>query len=197
MSRYSHQAVTSAPVSFDDMKKMAINGVDKYWGRNSTNTSGTNILIGGQAYEVFVKAEDESKDALPPIKLTYVTNSKAGRSRNWELSRITLFNNGYLEYGNGWFYEPLLDSELSFIETFAHEIGHEFLKDSGGHSYSKTHKKTSTILQSPIDGEKYPITGEIDLMKYTDEPYRPSDFYSRVVASEVDVRSLIWIGGVK
>ena len=69
-------------------------------------------------------------------------------------------------------------------------------KYGGGSGYSKTHKGSSTILQNVKKGTSYPATGEIDLMKYA-ENTNTTNFYDRVVASEEDVKSLIWVGGLK
>ena len=40
------------------------------------------------------------------------------------------------------------------------------------------------------------MAGEIGLMKYV-ENNQTTNFYDRVVANEEDVKSLIWVGGLK
>ena len=80
-------------------------------------------------------------------------------------------------------------------------MGHEILSAYGGESYSYGHKGTSNVVtqtERALDsgGETYPATGEIDLMKYYHGGY-PSDYYSRIVAHEVDVESLIWLARVR
>jgi len=54
---------------------------------------------------------------------------------------------------------------------------------------------TQSKLELTDGGVSYPATGEIDLMKYH-HGRRPDDFFTRVVASEVDVKSLIWLARV-
>lgn len=44
---------------------------------------------------------------------------------------------------------------------------------------------------------KYPKTGEIDLMKYADEDYLPSNYYSRVILSENDLMGLVWLAKIE
>lgn len=188
--------ITTRNVGLADLKKFAVSGMNKYWGRNSSRQVGTDIDINGDKYQVNVQVLDTQSNALPDMKLIYVTNNSPGRSRNWELSRITYYNIGYLEYSNGWFYLEQIDADASFEETISHEIGHEILKYGGGSGYSKTHKGSSTILQNVKKGTSHPVSGEIDLMKYV-ENTNTTNFYDRVVASEEDVKSLIWIGGLK
>ena len=65
------------------------------------------------------------------MKLIYVTNKSPGRSRNWELSRITYYNIGYLKYSDQWAYLNAVDADATFEETISHEIGHEILKYGG------------------------------------------------------------------
>ena len=181
---------------FDDLKKFAESGMKKYWGRNKSRLVGTDVDINGDKYQVNVEIIHTKSNALPNMKLVYVTNKAPGRSRNWELSRITYYNIGYLKYSTQWYYLDKIDADISFEETISHEIGHEILKYGGGSGYSKTHKGSSTILQNVKKGTSYPATGEIDLMKYA-ENTNTTNFYDRVVASEEDVKSLIWVGGLK
>ncbi len=109
----------------------------------------------------------------------------------WELSRRLFYKVGFLKYQD-WFYQREKDSEIDFIETSAHEIGHEVLLAYGGQTYSKKHKGTSSIGQSVTNKDRYPKTAEIDLMKYYDGNY-PYDFYQRRIASEKDLLGLIWL----
>ncbi|MFK8303494.1 hypothetical protein ACI75Y_11350 [Capnocytophaga stomatis] len=41
-------------------------------------------------------------------------------------------------------------------------------------------------------GENYPVSGEIDLMKYYNG-YRPEKASERIIASEQDILGLIWL----
>lgn len=141
------------------------------------------------------------------MPIIFASNWSPGRSCNWELSRKTYYNIGYIEFqklsGNPnnftWEYWDKSLADNMFKHTFAHEMGHEILLAYGGQMYSKKHKGSSSILQSPVEGTKYPRTGEIDLMKYADENERRYDlklFYERSVAAAEDVASLIHISGL-
>lgn len=196
VSNYGHSPIATRTVSFADLKKFAESGMKKYWGRNNSRLVGTDIDLNGDKYQVNVQVLDTQSDTLPDMKLIYVTNKSPGRSRNWELSRITYYNIGYLKYSTQWAYLDQINADASFEETISHEIGHEILKYGGGSGYSKTHKGSSTILQNVKKGTSYPMVGEIDIMKYV-ENNQTTNFYDRVVASEEDVKSLIWIGGLK
>lgn len=100
----------------------------------------------------------------------------------------------------GWFYSDSKESDLDFKETSAHEIGHQLLLTYGGRNYSYTHKSTSGptwIQQDPLPGTKYPDSSEeIDLMKYADEEI-PVDYHKRVVLSEKDSLSIIWLSKIE
>jgi hypothetical protein len=92
-------------------------------------------------------------------------------------------------------------ADKQFSETAAHELGHEILSAYGGDEYSCGHRGSSTVITQaakPVSegGSRYPTTGEIDLMKYYNGS-RPRDFYNRVLASEFDVKSLIWLSRVQ
>lgn len=150
---------------------------------------------------------DTSAQHMPTMPLIFSSNWVAARSCNWELSRKTYYNTGYVEFsdfsGNPnkstWEYWEKEFSDSDFKHTFAHEMGHEILLAYGGQMYSKKHKESSSIFQSPVEGTKYPRTGEIDLMKYADENERSYGiklFSERSVAAQEDVASLIFISGI-
>jgi len=133
------------------------------------------------------------------------------------LGQMIYYNVGYMEYSNGWDYIEPSKADDQFQHTAAHEIGHEILKAYGGDLYSFQHKGTSylapqdTVPLSPtvtdnythlhdnnIRGESYPMTGEIDLMKYYNDNklgniYAQKKYFQRSVAAEKDVLSLIWL----
>ena len=59
--------------------------------------------------------------------------------------------------------------KLSYMETAAHEFGHDVLTNTGGIDYSWRHEGTSEgFLGSRISGSAppYPATGPINLMRY-------------------------------
>lgn len=194
------QPFTVQVMSFENLKKLAITGMTKHWGRNNSKKVGKDIKIGKDSYQVFVKAIDSNVNAMDSLKLVFVTNSTLGTSANWIMKQQVSFNAGYIDFnGKGSYSYISIDTALNyFVETFAHEAGHDILVAGGSQKKSKLHNDTSTISQNPISGVNYPATGEIDLMMYGENSrFDFSDFYERVVAKEEDVRSLIWIGGLE
>lgn len=214
---YDKQPINDRTKSFDDLIDSVLNGIEKYWSRNKGNI-GKGVIINNELYEVNVSADwsnadffEHEKSWLKGPGIIYCTNKSAGRSRNWELSRKLYYNTGYLYesdwkdlqknnliYENkGWYFRNDEKADKDFQETAAHEIGHEIILAFGGHSYSKGHKGSSTILtQSPNPNMPYPESGEIDLMKYSSDPFIPKDYYTRVIAAEKDVLGLIWLSKI-
>lgn len=183
--------------SFEELRDMALEGINKHWSRHAGNIGG-GVQIGEDFYEVFVNAEQNEKGMVAPriIYFTNSENSNFNRSHNWFLSRKLFYKVGYVK-GNIWKYIDENKALLDFQETSAHEIGHKLLEDYGGKTYSYKHKGSSTWGQSPLKGTTYPTTGEIDLMKYVDEDFLPKDFYERVVLSKEDVIGILWLSKIK
>ena len=182
--------------SFEELRDMALEGINKHWSRHAGNIGG-GVQIGEDFYEVFVNAEQNEKGMVAP-RIIYFTNSEnnnLNRSHNWFLSRKLFYKVGYVK-GNIWKYIDENKALLDFQETSAHEIGHKLLEDYGGKTYSYKHKGSSTWGQSPLKGTTYPATGEIDLMKYADEDFLPKDFYERVVLSKEDVIGILWLSKI-
>ena len=183
LNYYGKPPITTQQRSFEQLRDLALRGIEKHWSRNTSNKEGKSISIEYQKYQVFVKAIASDKGMVAP-KIVYQSNCEKGRSRNWEASRILYFSEGYLyrsdwgDFNNntiiyrdrGWYYrsedkmeergtfilsQPLIED---FMMTAAHEIGHEILVSFGGfaaHIHSKTHKGTSTLLtQKTIEDEK-------------------------------------------
>lgn len=185
------EPISKRTKNYNELEGMALSGINKYWSRTADNV--TETLINGEDWKISVIATADDKGMKAP-KIIYFTNSKETnftRSHNWELSRKLFYKVGYLKYDD-WVYQNNSYANEDFIETSAHEIGHEILLAYGGQSYSKEHKDTSDLLQNVTNENSYPKIGEIDLMKYYDG-YRPNDFYERRVASAKDVISLIWL----
>ncbi|MBF6654009.1 hypothetical protein C3B47_14215 [Flavobacterium columnare] len=141
----------------------------------------------------------------------YIKHDWDSDSKNLDMWRF------YEEKGN---LNSIYDAIVEFEETVAHEIEHEILQAYGGTAYSWQHKgssyyfpqdtkpvkgeetlkgKISHIDYMDTDGEYYPKTGEIDLMKYYHNLYdkqgraiSTSDL-RRTVVSEKDVLSLLWL----
>lgn len=213
---YNTQPFQTQNIPYQDLEKMALEGIDTYWSRTSTNNAKNKnggILINGSIYEVHVKSISQEEKGMPAPAITYWTNTKlnfiqemfgANRSRNWALSRKLFYIEGYYhEDGfnvatDDWFFIQPIRAMKDFIETAAHELGHEILKEYISFGKSITHKGSSSVMQSPNGNYSYPPNGEIDIMKYTlYTEAKPIDFYDRVVADEKDVLGLLWCSKLK
>ncbi|MBE7653988.1 hypothetical protein [Tenacibaculum finnmarkense] len=182
--------------NFDALKQLALNGIEKYWERNSKNI-GKGVYINKELYEVYLSCKQDEQGMVAP-EIIYFTNSENGtfnRSHNWFASRKLYYKEGYLK-NKKWDYRIPSDAVQYFKETAAHEIGHQLLVELKGKYHSYTHKGTShpsVIIQDPVKGTKYPTgSKEIDLMKYADDFY-PYDYYKRVILSEKDLLGLLWL----
>ncbi|MFK8303492.1 hypothetical protein ACI75Y_11340 [Capnocytophaga stomatis] len=139
------------------------------------------------------------EDGMVAPKVIFFTNEENtnfNRSHNWVLSRKLFYKVGYI-YDREWEYREENSEKESYMETAAHEIGHKLLEDYGGKKYSYKHKGTSSWGQNPLEGTTYPISGEIDLMKYADEEYLPSNYYERIILSSEDVLSILWLSKIE
>lgn len=188
--------------NFNDLKALLLLYIKSHWSRKITTSTG---LI----YNVNVNPIASKNKAMDDISIVYNTNREWLRSSNPGSIRgfYSLFGNfvperivyniGWIKYQNGWGFMRSINADKSFGETAAHELGHEILSAYGGDSYSYGHKGSSTIVSQTTKkvsdgGVTYPGSGEIDLMKYYNGS-RPANFYSRVYASEQDVKSLLWL----
>lgn len=194
--------------SFDDLEKLALDGINYHWGRNQNHAVAKGVNINSESWEVYVNSVNSEDNAMDDVSLIYNTNRKWMRSGNpgsatgnpisWIgnlVSREAIcYNVGYIKYSDGWGYNHGYNEDLEFKFTSAHEIGHEILKSYGGTAYSYGHKgSVNVVTQSRKDeASAYPTSGEIDIM-----PYYPVDppisLYDNYVAAEKDVLSLIWI----
>lgn len=200
LKKWGHPPITSRTRSFENLRDLALKGIEKYWSRHSLNI-GKNIKVNSETYQVFVEAIYDEKGMIAP-KIIFFTNKKdsnLNRSRNWFLSRELYYKVGYIQPDdNNWKYINESEAIVDFQETAAHEIGHKLLEEYGDMWYSYKHKGTSTLVtQVPLENTPYPIIGEIDLMKYSSDMYRPSDYYDRVILSEKDLKGLLWFTKMK
>ena len=129
--------------------------------------------------------------------------SEYGRSSSLAGFRKICHNYGfyYSRYIKGLEPDYNAAAESRFKLDSAHEMGHILLNKYGAGSspdYSWSHKKTSTVLtQEPLPGFKMPRQGEIDLMKYSDNPAPALIQYSNSIAANEDVKGLIWLSRVE
>lgn len=200
LKKWGHPPITSRTRSYENLRDLALKGIEKYWSRHSLNI-GKNIKVNSETYQVFVEAIYDEKGMIAP-KIIFFTNKKdsnLNRSRNWSLSRELYYKVGYIQReDNNWEYINESEAIVDFQKTAAHEIGHKLLEEYGDMWYSYKHKGTSTLVtQVPLENTPYPIIGEIDLMKYSSDMYYPSDYYDRVILSEKDLKGLLWFTKMK
>ncbi|MCD8176120.1 MAG: hypothetical protein LUE98_01295 [Tannerellaceae bacterium] len=201
------EPIKSRTKSFEQLKQLVFDGVNKYWSRE--------VTIGKDTYTVNTIAIDSNSKCMDYLELRYCTNESPGRSGNPGSATINpytwvaniayqrvYYNVGYLYFPSGWKYRSDISAENNFKETAAHEMGHEILKAFGGATYSYEHKGTSTMSQKEKKGVEYkypPKTKEIDLMKYYDFNEDEDDdsvfynYYSRIKAAEEDILGMLWL----
>ena len=167
-----------------------------YWGRSNNSGDGStvkSVIANILEYVPYVPLNETIyynigyQDYNMPVQTELLRNDA-----DWRYIDETIFY-----YGNNR-NAPMENKEFSF--TSAHELGHSILKaiseEAGGSTdYSYKHKESSDYsdrLPVTEGGELYPVSGEIDLMKYyNNDPHRYD--YDRIVAAENDVLGLIWL----
>ena len=193
--------------SFEDLERLALEGISYHWGRNRNHAVAQNVKINSEKYEVFVNPINTQNKAMDDVSLIYNTNNDWMRSGNpgtvtGIISAVgnifsreaVCYNVGYIKDSNGWKYRYEQYEDVNFKLTAAHEIGHEILKAFGDVYYSYGHKGSVNTVTQEIknNAPEYPSTGEIDII-----PYYPSSppvsIYNRTVALERDVLGLIWL----
>jgi hypothetical protein len=206
--------LTARTRSFEDLERLALDGINYHWGRNRGHYIAKDVDIDGEKYEVYVNAINTTEKAMDDVSLIFNTNGDWMRSGNPGtvedpisfvgniVSREAVcYNVGYIYeyfYKNSWDYQSESSENLEFRFTTAHEIGHTILKAYGGTFYSYGHKgSVNTITQNrKSSAPSYPSSGEIDIMPYY--PYSPPQTaYNRYVAAETDVLGLLWLTKLK
>jgi len=170
---------------FNHYTQLADLGLSRYWSRT--------VILDGADYEVTVSS-CRSTDGLPLI-LAHTGSPLLG-----PLSSRS--SNPYPLLSGNLYYDPRheRDADAMFAMTAAHEIGHAFLTSAHGIHWSWGHGGTSTIFgRTAAAAPPYPKSGEIGLMTYyranpTTTIYR-DDILLRTIASENDVKTLLYIAG--
>lgn len=205
LSFYGKHPLSKQNKSYEELRELAFYGINRYWSRNKHNI-GLGVTINSQCYEVTTCADFDEKGMIAP-KIAFFTNKANTRfnsSRNWFLSRCLFYRIGYVQYSDlkndplnftdGWVYIMEEDAIMDFMETAAHELGHQLLAEYSGILRSYNHKGSSTLIsQAPLKGTIYPKNGEIDLMKYVEQNQVPADFYDRVILAEEDLLGALWL----
>lgn len=170
---------------FGHYARLADLGLNRYWSRT--------ITLHGADYAVRVSAR-QSADGLPLI-LAHTGSPLLGPLASRSSNPYPLVS-GNLYYDH----RHESDADAMFAMTAAHEIGHAFLTSAFGIRWSWGHGGTSSIFgRMAADAPPYPPSGEIELMAYyCSNPvatiYR-RDVLRRTIASENDVKTLLYIAG--
>jgi len=240
IAKWGKQPIKVRTKTFEDLKQLAINGINYHWGRNQNHAQAKDVKIVDDSYEVYIDTINSNNSAMDDIDLLYNTNYFMGRSNNpgcvsgfksflanlsqyipyIPLSETIYYNVGYVNnvykaeshflFKESWIYidetslykngKSKVDMEYGY--TCAHEIGHSILRaysEGGGGSadYSYKHKGSSGYSETkPVSegGVSYPISGEIDVMKYfNNAPYFLNYDFERIIAEDKDILGLIWL----
>lgn len=83
LSYYGKSPIKNRTKSFEELKKMALEGINKYWSRHSNNI-GKGVNINGEFYELYVNSMNETNPGLSlnDVPLIYNTNNPWSRSGN-------------------------------------------------------------------------------------------------------------------
>ena len=173
----------------DELTELFVRGVERYWSRSASD----GVTIEGDKYEVRIhaKAFSQSDKRVLDLDIHRTNSKKFVRSHNFGVIDAQI-------YYNAGAFKTKSDADDRFMYTSAHEFGHSVLQTAGGTHYSFTHKgSTTTTQKTHASTPKYPAAPtEIDLMFYYDD-IQPSDFYTRVRASEGDILRLLSMSGVE
>lgn len=158
--RENKPIITIRSKSYENLVSLALEGIQRYWGRNSENgiNVGNNIKVKDKNYEFFINPINTTFMSMSSIPLIYNTNNDWMRSGNpggsnfdkifpdmGIIKRLT-YNAGYIKYLKGWGYQMEYLENIEYKETAAHEIGHEILLECYGTVYSWQHKGSTYYL---------------------------------------------------
>jgi hypothetical protein len=190
------------PKTFEQLKTMAKTGIEKYWSRDGSrpNGIGNGINTAQGTFNVTVKAD---LVGTPKAK-GFALKVQLSKSKSyWFIRPDSSTSAGPLSkivHAVGDWRGNFSGADLSFERTTAHEFGHRVLGAYGGRDYSWTHKGTSgKYTQKANSGTNYPANGEIDLMKYSEQPFQGyyQHLFGRSIAAEEDIKGLLWLARMK
>lgn len=190
--------------TFTELQAMAKAGIERYWSRDGSRAQGVGapIQTAKGVYKVKVVADVNTKPSAKNFPLISSLSADFGRSTSFAMFKKIYHNQGFWSAAN----YPAGFADGDFEHTAAHEVGHLILNEYGDGGlvpeYSWSHKETSTVLtQSPVANHPVPGSGEVDVMHYhSDSPRGPrgyQDYWNRAVASEQDVKGLLWLSRVQ
>lgn len=187
--------------TFSELVELAKIGFEHYWSRNGERPDGVGASIQTSmgAFSVRVTADVNAEPSAKDFPLISCLKEDFGRSTSFAMFKKIYHNLGPWRAVN----YPGSYADEDFKHTSAHEIGHLILNKYGDGglipNYSWSHKSTSTVLtQSPHENHPMPASGEIDLMHYhSNGPKNYPDYWARSVASEQDVKGLLWLARIQ
>ncbi|WP_445711449.1 hypothetical protein [Flavobacterium sp.] len=197
----SNPIIRTRTKSFQDLEKLALDGIEKHWSRNSLH----NLKINNETFNLHIKAINTNENSMNELSLIFNTNSSWGRSGNPGILGKIYYNLGFCDVSSWYkfkkkwrYFNTIIDKvDEDYRYTSAHELGHTILRKYGGKWYSFTHDDSSSITQNPNGNQSYKkqkSNTEINLMHYfKDDPSQSQYDYNIIVASERDVLSLIWL----
>ncbi|MDR2924555.1 MAG: hypothetical protein LBU76_01125, partial [Azoarcus sp.] len=193
-----------AAKTFEELKQMAKRGIERYWTRDGSRPGGIGAPVDTAkgAFSVTVKADVNAE----PMADGFALKELLQKRREWGFIRPDDSTSAgtlsqIVHMAHFWIVEyrlSCIEADADFEHTAAHEFGHRIMGAYGGRTYSWTHNQSSTELtQKPLPRTAHPSSGEIDLMKYAEYRTDEQDKWQRAVASEQDVKGLLWLTRVK
>lgn len=172
------------------LKRLAIEGISRYWSTRRINLNGERFLVWVKAYH--------SYSGAIPVDL-YIETDNAIYSRS--MNPATLGIDASFTYNKG-FYPNIDMADNNFKIVSAHEFGHSVLMYAGGLPLSWGHKGSTNPLTQSVKSSApgYPHSGSIDLMKYYDHNKLKIQFERKIRdsrAMEIDIKRLIWGAKIK
>lgn len=168
---------------FVRLSNLVLRGIRTYWSRPTR--------IKNETFSIDVNAIVSSADAVD-VDLIIESGADYARSHNIGILGIDasfIYNAGY--------FPSSTDADQNFMLTSAHEFGHSVLMEFGGLDRSWTHKGSTSVFQATKGSTPgYPVSGEIDLMRYYDDKKKSTTFPRMIQdtrASEFDVKCLLWM----
>ena len=182
-SMFNPTTGSSTPEEYARYVNLVNKGIKRYWSRP--------IDLNGEQWQVNVSAEN-AEDGMP-IKV-----ANPGPKLFGDLSSRSF--NGYPAKVGTVYYDKSQgqDADGLFSMNGAHEIGHGVLTNAFGYGWSWGHEGTSgKVGKIHDDAPKYPVEGEISLMPHHNERsgVNAQDVLQRTIASQPDVKTLIYISG--
>lgn len=203
----SGQCAAVIPKSYAELEQLAKEGIERFWSRDGRLAQGIgeSIITREGEFNVRITADINAEPKMANFKLIDRISARFGRSTSLVLLRRVYHNSGFYSHkladsGQSANKATVLTSQ-KFQLTAAHEVGHlildSFTRFTFRRDYSWSHKGTSTqYTQVALKNTPMPRTGEIDLMKYSDNPVSMQQQWLHTVASAEDVKGLIGLAGV-